>query len=63
MKALRLFLIITSSLVFSACESELPANSPDMGTRLKRGFRGEGNLYIPENVARPTSPAAASSQF
>jgi hypothetical protein len=63
MKALQLFLIISTSFVFSACESELPDNSPDMGTRLKRGFRGEGNLYIPENAARPNSPAAASSQF
>ena len=59
MKALQLFLIIAASLTLSGCESELPDHSPDMGTRLKRGFRGEGNLYIPENVARPTSPAAA----
>jgi hypothetical protein len=63
MKALWLFLTIISPIIFSACESELPDNSPDMGTRLKRGFRGEGNLYIPENVARPTSPAASPNQF
>ena len=62
MKALQLFAILSASIIFNGCESELPDRSPNMGTRLKRGFRGEGNLYIPQDPARPTSPAAAPIQ-
>jgi hypothetical protein len=62
MKAIQLFFIVSASLIFSGCESELPDRAPSVGTRLKRGFRGEGNLYIPQETVRPTSPAAAPIQ-
>jgi hypothetical protein len=43
----------------AGCESELPSHGPDLGTRVLKGVRGEGALYVPGDP-RPMHPAGYS---
>jgi hypothetical protein len=56
MRLLSLLSLLFLSVAFSACESELPAHGPDLGTRVMKGFRGEGALYVP-GEPRPVHPS------
>jgi hypothetical protein len=56
MRTLWLLLLTLSGLALAGCETELPASGPDLGTRVMRGFRGEGSLYVP-GEPRPVHPS------
>ena len=44
------------TLLFNACESELPSNSPGIGEKFQKGVMGQGTLYI-------NTPDSASSSI
>jgi hypothetical protein len=57
MLSLLLFSLI--GFAVAACESELPRQGPDVGTRFMRGIQGEGSLYVPSDP-RPVHPSGFS---
>lgn len=59
MKALlALAAALAVTLLFSACESEMPSGSQGIGEKFQKGIMGQGTLYI----ATPDSASSSLNQ-